>query len=309
MYFLDRFLKKIGDYPHLVNSTEFRCFSRPSGEVQSSLNALAPMTSQLLKERLESELKITPGIEEFIVKESREAVNEFGAFLKKIIPTLKTIKEQAEKMVTVKEATNNITKAAVDVMSYYEANGLSKFTDQNTTKMIIENPDDTELKDKVEGMTCTLSNTFKDFYHWISAELGDVEAAQEAIAGKNKVLQTKLNLEKKKRNEQLELDNLNAGKKTLKNIFKSASSKQSRMAILSASIEKIEVDIHEYDQIVKMLDYHIAQNLVPIFKKKQIEEYYKFLNFIAKREVNNCAAINTFWGDYMKNDNFGQQEA
>jgi hypothetical protein len=81
------------------------------------------------------------------------------------------------------------------------------------------------------------------------------------------------------------------------------------MTTLSASIEKIEEDIHEYDNIVKMLDYHIAQNLVPVFKNKQVEEYYKFLNFVAKREVNNGAAITTFWGDYMKNENFGQQEA
>jgi sorting nexin-1/2 len=212
MYFLDRFLKKIGEYPHLINSNEFRCFSRPAGDVQASLNILSPMTPQLLKERLETELKISPGIEEFVVKESREAVNEFGAFIKKILPTLKAIREQAEKMVNVKEATNNITKAAVDVMSFYESNGLSKFTDQNATKMVIENPDDTELKDKVEGMTCTLANTFKDFYHWIRGELGDVEAAQEAIAGKNRIFQIKLNLEKKKKSEQSELDSLSAGK-------------------------------------------------------------------------------------------------
>lgn len=303
MYFLDRFLKKIGEIPYLVNSKEFRCFSRPAGEINQTLAALGHMSAQDIKDRLENELDISPGIDDFLIKQSREAVNEFGAFLKRIISTLKTIKDSAEKMVNVKEAVNKRTKSMVDVMSYYEANGLSKFADQDTTKMIVENPDDTQLKDKCEGMTAQLANTFKDFYHWIRGELGDVEAAQEALAGRERMVQTKLKLENKKKSEQNELDGLNAGKKTLKNIFKSASSKQTRISVLSASIEKADEDILLYDQIVKMLDYNIAQNIIPEFKKKQVSNYYQFLSFLAKREVNNSAAQTCFWKDYTQNQN------
>jgi hypothetical protein len=153
MYFLDRFLKKIGEIPHLINSKEFQIFARPSGEIDKQLAALQQMTPQLLKERLEEELDISPGLDEFLVKQSREAVNDFGAFLKRIVTTLKTIKDHTEKMVNVKEVNNNKTKVCVDVMSYYESNGLSKYTEQNTAKMIVENPDDPELKNKSEGMT------------------------------------------------------------------------------------------------------------------------------------------------------------
>jgi hypothetical protein len=153
MYFLDRFLKKIGEIPHLINSKEFQIFSRPSGEIDKQLAALQQITPQLLKERLEEELDISPGLDEFLVKQSREAVNDFGAFLKRIVTTLKTIKDHTEKMVNVKEVNNNKTKVCVDVMSYYESNGLSKYTEQNTAKMIVENPDDPELKNKSEGMT------------------------------------------------------------------------------------------------------------------------------------------------------------
>jgi hypothetical protein len=127
MYFLDQFIKKIGEIPYLVNSQEFKCFSKPTGDVGGTLAALAPMTPQLIKERLIGELYIPLEIEEMKFKESREAVNEFGAFIKKVMNTLKVIKEQAKKMISAKESTNNTTKAVVDVMSFYEANGLSKF--------------------------------------------------------------------------------------------------------------------------------------------------------------------------------------
>jgi len=169
--------------------------------------------------------------------------------------------------------------------------------------MIIENPDDSELKDKCEGLTCTLSNTFQDFYHWIRCELADLECVQEAIAEKERIMQTKIKLESKKKSEQSELDSLNNGKKLLKNIFKSASTIQSRVTALGHSIENIEKEIQEYNLVVKMLDYNIAENIIPKFKTMQVSNYFKFLNHLAKSEVNNCAALTTFWGDLMKNSN------
>jgi hypothetical protein len=56
-----------------------------------------------------------------------------------------------------------------------------------------------------------------------------------------------------------------------------------------------------------MLDYHIAQNLIPEFKKKQVVNYYSYLRYLAKREVNNSAAVTAFWSDYMKNQNITQE--
>lgn len=144
-------------------------------------------------------------------------------------------------------------------------------------------------------------------YHWIRGELADVEAAQEAVAGKDRVVQTKIKLENRKKAEQTELDSLTAGKKTFKTIFKSASGKNSRISELTLSIQKCEEDITVYEQIIKMLDYHIGQNLVPEFKKKQVSTYYTFLKYLAKREVNNSAAVTAFWSDYMKNQNITQE--
>lgn len=66
---------------------------------------------------------------------------------------LKLIREQAEKMVSIKEACNCRTKVIINVMSDYESNGFGQFIDQNASKLIVENPHDTELKDKCEGMT------------------------------------------------------------------------------------------------------------------------------------------------------------
>lgn len=315
MHFLDLFMKKIGTIPHLVNSQEFKIFARPAGDIQACINMLPPLNPELLKERLEKELDISPGIDESLFKESREAVNDFAAFLKKITNTLKSIKEQAEKMVNVKDSTNKRTSTVIDVLSYYESNGLSKFVGQDISKLVVENPNDTELKVKAESISNTLSNSFKDFYYWVRSTLGDVEAALDAISGKDRIIQTRIKLESKKKSQKSELDGLNAGKKTLKNLFKSASTKQSRMTFLASDIERIEKEIDVYEIIVKMLNYNIAKNIIPEFisntvfnksgssqeKKNQVTEYYNFIKFLSKREINNSSVITSFWTDFNKN--------
>ena len=68
MYFLDRFMKKIGEIGYLVNSTEFRCFSRPSGDVSKTLASLPPVTPQTILERLENDLSISTYIADDVYK-------------------------------------------------------------------------------------------------------------------------------------------------------------------------------------------------------------------------------------------------
>lgn len=303
MHFLDLFMKKIAKIPHLVNSDEFSRFSKPAGDITATLSALGPINPVDLKERLEKELDVSPEQDEATVNQCREQVNDFQAFLKKMVPTLKTIREQAEKMVGCKEVLNKRTATVVDCMSFYESNGLSRFANQDVTKMVIENPEDPEMKSKAEGIGNIMTNTFKDFYFWVRSTLGDVEAAIDAVNGRDRVVQNRVKLINKQKSERNELDNINNGKKTLKSLFQSASSKQNRAVFLKTDIDRLENDSQELEVIIKMLNVYIAQNIIPGFKERQIQEYYEFLNFLAKRDINNCAAMVTFWNDFTKNEN------
>ena len=63
--------------------------------------------------------------------------------------------------------------------------------------------------------------------------------------------------EAKKRNDQQELEKLNLGKKTLKSIFKSKSSKENDMLNLQANIEVANKDIDDYKKLINFLTiYH-----------------------------------------------------
>ena len=158
-------------------------------------------------------------------------------------------------------------------------------------------------------MTYRLTNTFKDFYYWIRGEMGDVESILDAINGKDKTFQVKLKLENKRKNCQNELDDLTAGKKGIKNLFKSNSGIESRKNLLTVSIKQIDEDIEILEQVIKMMDWNISKNIIPMFKKRQVENYYGFLKYISKREVNNSAAQSSFWSDFLKNQNANVAES
>jgi hypothetical protein len=57
-FYLERFLKKMSPYKFMLNSSEFQCFARPTGDVDKSLNALPKMTTSDIVERLKTELDI-----------------------------------------------------------------------------------------------------------------------------------------------------------------------------------------------------------------------------------------------------------
>ena len=122
-------MKKLLEIEYLKNSKEFKCFSRSSGDIAKTLTLLPKISPTTIKERLENEVGINASIDEFTAKEWRAEVNDFSSFLKKIMVTLKLMKENAERMVSVKESWNQRTRVIINVMANYEQDGLNKFTD------------------------------------------------------------------------------------------------------------------------------------------------------------------------------------
>lgn len=57
-FYLERFLKKLAPFDFVLNSIEFKNFSRPQGDVEKLLNSMPKMTATEITERLKESLKI-----------------------------------------------------------------------------------------------------------------------------------------------------------------------------------------------------------------------------------------------------------
>lgn len=57
-FYLERFLKKMAPYEFILNSAEFKCFSRPQGDVEKLLNAMPKMSAVDITSRMKDALEI-----------------------------------------------------------------------------------------------------------------------------------------------------------------------------------------------------------------------------------------------------------
>ena len=75
-------------------------------------------------------------------------------------------------------------------------------------------------------------NPYREAYIWLKGELIDIRGINDALAGREAVMKNQGMVMSKKRSDQAELDKLNAGKKSMKNFFKSKTAKENTVVNL-----------------------------------------------------------------------------
>ena len=75
----------------------------------------------------------------------------------------------------------------------------------------------------MQHMIENLKNPFEDMYYWCKGEIYDLQALQEALSGKENLEKKQKKQEGKKKDVQQDLDNVTAGKKSVRTMFKNQS--------------------------------------------------------------------------------------
>ena len=197
-YFLDRFMRKLEKQPHLLNSEEFKLFSRPTGEIDIMLSLLPKQDPDILIERYKTNLLLSDIIDENLLKQSKEEIEEFSIFAKNMIAVLKVWKEQVYKMLEGKTQQIEHYKNLMDTMNKFEESWCWSNPEPNSSKLIISDPYSYSLKRKWEDMADKFNNPYVDLYYWILGEVMDVEALLESIAMKDRIVSVKQKIELRK---------------------------------------------------------------------------------------------------------------
>ena len=148
-----------------------------------------------------------------------------------------------------------------------------------------------------------MKNPFHEFHNWILGEISDIESLQEAIHCRDKSIQHRAKLESKKKADTEELNKLNAGKKTFKTLFKSKSGTQTKMTTLAANISQLEKDIEGMDRLIKMIEVHLGESVIPTFKETQMKYYYKICQDFAILEIEDSNRTAKYWASFLENNN------
>jgi len=103
-YFLERFLRKLAKYEYLINSEEFKYFSRPSGDIEKMLLRIVRFPTLQLVEKIRSLGIVNEQRIDIVDKENfKTTIATFRTFAMKVLPQLKQLKKIIESFMLTKD--------------------------------------------------------------------------------------------------------------------------------------------------------------------------------------------------------------
>lgn len=286
-YFLLRFLQLICRIPYIIKSDEFKCFSRPSGEIDKALDSLPKVTPKSLYERLTIEFEFIEQEDYEEQHENMSIINAYSIFIKKILPILKTIMAKIKPMIDERDEENSNFQNLIYLMSKYEEGALVQYADGESDKLVVGNALNPIYLETAEDVGEKLKNPYMDYYYWVKGEIYDIQALSENMDALDKLRKQKDKLGSKKQSNDQTLDKLKQGRMTMKTLFSNEAKKQDVMQTVETEIERNDRDIELYEKIINIIENHIARDVIPKFKEEKQKVYYRILQLVSVNEIHN----------------------
>ena len=173
----------------------------------------------------------------------------------------------------------------------YEKENLL-YTDDEINLLVLNNPENTNLKETIENLNNKYENPCIKLLEWIEEEELDIEAILETFEDLNYLNGQYEKLVKKKEDNELDKKSVTITH-SIKSIF-SFKTQDEEKKQLDEKGKNIDNELKEYLDLVKIC-YFIMEKFIPEFKELKINSYYKILkNFSISLKMNN-----TIFNDFL----------
>lgn len=269
-FYLERFLRKMAKFEFLINSEEFLIFSRPPGDIEKSLQRLPRLAPQQMYERMKEATAVNEMQYDLTQREAfNSALTDAAFYVKKLDPFLKNLKTEMTYNMSHKANSINNYKVFMALLNKYEEQNLAMYVDNDPNKMLLNNTDNQEIKDQMTHTVENLKNTFTDLYHWSKGEIYDLSALKAAIEAREGYVKNDKKLQQKKKDTQKDLDNVTAGKKSMRTLLKN----QSDTGAMVTTIEQCDRDIENNEKLLNLVTIYLGSVIIPQFKKEKLHLY------------------------------------
>lgn len=190
-------------------------------------------------------------------------------FIKKVDPFLKNLKTEMTYNMQHKGSSINNYKVYMRLLDKYEEQNLAMYVDSDPTKMLMNDTNNQEIKDQMSHTVENLKNTFTDLYHWCKGEIYDLQALKAAIEARENLVKNEKKLQGKKKDTQKDLDNVTAGKKSMRTILKN----QSDTGAMVTTIEQCDRDLENNEKLLNLVTIYLGATIIPMFKKEKLHLY------------------------------------
>lgn len=299
-FYLERFLRKISQYNFIINSEEFKAFSRPQGtDIENSLKRLVKMSSLQTYERLSTATKCNADeVTDEDRKELENTISEFSVYIKKANPFLKKMQADIAKYLTNKQGLIKSYDGMSAELTKYEETNLAYYVDNNVQNLIMNNTEGNNLTESLKHTVENLRNPFTDLYHWLKGEIYDMSAFSFSLNEVKNIQASVLSVTKKIEASKSAIESIQAGKKTMNTLFKGAGDVHK----IQNDLERYERDLEAQTKLYDIMRVYLGRKVLPSFKNDKMRLYSRILQQFHVVEINNSHQLASFWAQVLKTD-------
>ena len=299
---INRFLKKLSNIHYLFNSDEMELFLQNSSNIPKILDNIKEESYQ---DKLKKYCQVfTDYDENFDTIAGKTDQENFSKQLSIIYQNLRAFKNFIQGERERYSVFQKQYLAILNLLSFYEKDVIKNLIGENDDKLVLFNPQNIDISKNISTAEENLINPYDRLFDSFTEDFLDAEAMQEALEGLKNLRETYNKLTKNLTSVNVQLNDLQAGKTNVKNLF-SFKNKEDNSNKLMIEKEKLEKDIDNLGQIIKIATFNM-QIQIKNFKSISLENYYKELRLIQEDTERNAKIIDTLWDSVIKDKNISE---
>ena len=299
---INRFLKKLSKIDYLFQSDEMELFLQNSSNIPKILDNIKEESYQ---DKLKKYCQVfTDYDENFDTIAGKTDQENFSKQLSIIYQNLRAFKNFIQGERERYSVFQKQYLAILNLLSFYEKDVIKNLIGENDDKLVLFNPQNIDISKNISTAEENLINPYDRLFDSFTEDFLDAEAMQEALEGLKNLRETYNKLTKNLTSVNVQLNDLQAGKTNVKNLF-SFKNKEDNSNKLMIEKEKLEKDIDNLGQIIKIATFNM-QIQIKNFKSISLENYYKELRLIQEDTERNAKIIDTLWDSVIKDKNISE---
>lgn len=301
-YLLNRFMKNISEIPFLWESDEVKLFIRPNMSVSQCLSLIPAPTVQDLYSKIQKFIGVDENVDSITLNRYTESIRDFVINSKDIFPLLSKFKKWISELEKQRTYQLNAYKHFAEFLTKYETTTLNVYSSEalQASQIMVANSENNNMKEQINNLSQKVSNPYIRFKYWVKEEIVDLHSLLEAISHKNSLESQKLKLENKIKKASSDLEKLQAGKTSIKTMFKSQSSKQIMVTTLTTFIAQSEKDVEIYNKLIRLITIYLYQNVIPKFKTTKVNGYISSFKDFSDSESKNSKELFNCWSSVLE---------
>ena len=297
---INRFLKKISKIQYLLNSEEMKLFLQNLSNFGKSFDSIKSQNYEdLSKKYYTTFLEYDENFDTITGKEEQDK------FQKKLMDTQPKIKHFLSLVTAAMERYSDEQEsysAVTKMISSYEKLYLSNFVNNEENKLVFNNSQNEEISKNISDSEKEVINPYDRLYSAITEDFLNSEAMIEALEGLNNLQETYSKMNKSLLNLNIQLSELQAGKSSVKTMFKN---KEKELTKLINEKEGLEKNINDLGNVIKIATFNM-QNTIKEFKIIELSNYYAELSRIESDTEKNAIISDNLWESVIKDKNISE---